>query len=487
MFKALILTSLLALSTRAQTPNEAFVSGHNLSGEALVSVSVSNMRVRAVVEAIGAEFGLTVSGFEPGRILPLVTATLRDRPLDSAIEIVLGSSGLTFERTGNSIIVREYTPGNREALLLSAKIAYARAVRAFPQSELAPRAHLNRGWVEEQAGNLSTAISMYEIVPENYPLYNEVADAHYHIARLNEELGNWRDAIQSYDSLQGLSVQHEYHSAQRLGRARCDVELGNPKNAILKIEVLNMERPTTDREERSRRLMVRARANNGMRQYGEALRDLDAVGQLRSMQVSDPEYLRATAIALEGLKMYGPAAQAWLAYAHKVDGQSRLTAVEMSVELYLDEGDEVSAIHALRFGKEVGLSAKLTSLQLQIDERLGLDIKQETSIDDPTKRLERAQLAWAAGDSIAAYREISSLTDQHGEFPESTRLEIYSLWARCTAAIEGMNAAIRLMQELRPSLAALENRSALDLVAADLYEAAGMFDEAVDAYGGIYR
>jgi hypothetical protein len=50
-----------------------------------------------------------------------------------------------------------------------------------------------------------------------------------------------------------------------------------------------------------------------------------------------------------------------------------------------------------------------------------------------------------------------------------------------------MNAAIRLMQELRPSLAALENRSALDLVAADLYEAAGMFDEAVDAYGGIYR
>jgi tetratricopeptide (TPR) repeat protein len=487
MLKALLLVALLSSSAWSQNDVNLVVSGHNNNGEALVSVNAKSMRVSAVVEAIAAEFGLTVSGFAPNTIHPLVTATLKDRPLDSAVEIVLGSSGLTYERTGNTIFVHEYSPGDREELLMSAKIAYAHAVRAFPENEMAPSAHLSQGWVEEQYGNFSTAISMYEIIPEKYPLYKEVAAAYFHIARLNEELGNWRDAIQSYDSLENLRTEHEFHSAQRLGRARCDVELGNPRAAIYKIEVLNMERRTSDPEERTARLMVHARANNGLREYGSALRDLDVIAQLDSPLVATPEYLQATAISLEGLGMFGPAAQAWLAYAHKVDGQKRLIAVEMAVELYLDEDDEVSAIHALRFGKEVGLSAKLTSLQLQIDERLGLNVKQENQVDDPTKRLERAQVAWDGGDAIGAYREISALTDRHGDFAESTRIQLYSLWARCTASIEGMPAAVGLMRELRNNLDALENRSALDLVAAELYEAAGLFDEAVDSYGGIYR
>ncbi|MFT4709305.1 MAG: tetratricopeptide (TPR) repeat protein [Bacteroidia bacterium] len=487
MIKALILTCALALSSTAQQPNDFSVSASYENGETLISVRAKDMRVSNVIDAIGTSVGLEVLGFDANKIQPLVTISLERRPLDMALEFVLGSCGLSFERAGNSIRVQDYDPTDKQEMLLAAKVAYAGAVRSFPDSDHAPAAHLAQGWIEEQGGNLATAIKMYQLVPEKYPMFPEVADAHFHTARINEKLGNWRDAVQSYDNLKNMSIDHGFHSAQRIGRARCDVELGMPQEAMYKIEVLNMERPTADPSERSKRFLVLARAHNGLRDYGQALRDLDAIAQLRSGIVSTEEYIRTTAIALEGMKMYGPAAQAWLAYARMVDGQARLTAIEMAVELYLDEGDEVSAIHALRFGEDVGLSAKLTNLRAVVDERLGLDLIKAGDVTDPAKRIELAQLSYNSGDSVAAYREISSLTDRHGDLAEETRVKLYSLWSRCTADIEGHTSAITLMRELRKNLTALENRSQLDLVAAELYEDAGMFDEAVDAYGGIYR
>ena len=487
MIKALILTCALAMTSSAQELTDFSLSTSYENGETLVSVRARDMRISNVVDAIGKSVGLEVLGFDTNKIQPLVNISLERRPLEMTLEFILGSCGLTFERAGNSIRVQEHDSTDKQELLLAAKVTYASAVRAFPDSDLVPAAHLAQGWIEEQGGSLATAIQMYQLVTEKYPMFPEVAAAHFHTARINEKLGNWRDAVQSYDNLKNTGIDHGFHSAQRIGRARCDVELGMPKEAMYKIEVLNMERPTADPSERAKRFLILARAHNGLRDYGQALRDLDAIAQLRSDIVGTEEYIRTTAIALEGMKMYGPAAQAWLAYARIVDGQSRLTAIEMAVELYLDEGDEVSAIHALRFGEDVGLSAKLTNLSAVIDERLGLDLVTTGDITDPAKRIELAQLSYNSGNSVAAYREISPLTDRHGDLVEATRIKLYTLWARCTADIEGHSSAITLMRELRKSLSALGNRSQLDLVAAELYEDAGMFDEAVDAYGGIYR
>jgi hypothetical protein len=488
--KSLALALLLAPITtmvHAQESHQDLVTSIHVGGESLVSLDVTDVRVNTITEAIAAEVGLSVSGFDGNKYMPRVTISLKDRPFALAIEYVLGSCGLTFERTANTIEVRDHNPRDRGELLLSAKVAYAHAVRSFPDSDLAPRAHIGQGWIEEQNGDLSTAIAMYQLVPDKYPTFAEVADAYYHTARLNEELGNWRDAIQAYDSLESLRIAHEFHSAQRIGRARCDIELGKPRAAIYKIEVLDMERPTKDPNERSERLMVRARANNGERDYAAALRNLDTIAQLKSTLVGTPEYVRTTGVALEGLRMFGPAAQAWLAYAHLVDGQKRLGAIEMAVELFLDQDDEVSALYALRFGEDLGLTAKLTSLRAVVDERLGFGQDQGGGNEDPAVEIERAQAAWDSGDAVAAYREISILTNNHASLEESLRIKLYSVWARCTAAIEGLDAGVNLLRVLRPSLDALENRSALDLVAAEIYETAGLFDKAIDAYGGIYR
>jgi len=46
---------------------------------------------------------------------------------------------------------------------------------------------------------------------------------------------------------------------------------------------------------------------------------------------------------------------------------------------------------------------------------------------------------------------------------------------------------INFLREARPQLTAMDNQARLDLMAAELFEANDMFDEAVDAYGGIYR
>ena len=232
MIKALILTCALALTATAQKPNDFSISTSYENGETLVSVRARDMRVSNVVDAIGTSVGLEVLGFDTNKIQPLVNISLERRPLDMTLEFLLGSCGLTFERAGNSIRVQEYDSTDKQGLLLAAKAAYAGAVRAFPDSDLTAAAHLAQGWIEEQGGNLATAIQMYQLVPEKYPMFPEVAAAHFHTARINEKLGNWRDAIQSYDNLKNMSIDHGFHSAQRIGRARCDVELGMPQEAM---------------------------------------------------------------------------------------------------------------------------------------------------------------------------------------------------------------------------------------------------------------
>jgi len=485
----LVLLALLfgaRLGAAQQTPAPLFVDGLYIDGELLVSVEARDIPVNEVVEAIAKEAGLRVTGFDSSKHQPRVAIELSQRPLDMVLEFVLGSVGYEYDRAGSMLQVHGHERDSL-SLLNRSQVAYVRATNSYPKSLLAPAARLAQGWIAEQKGDLSSALNMYQLVAESYPNSTEVAAAYFNSGRLSEKLGNWRDAVQSYDKLSELPIEHNFHAQQRLGRARCDIALGDPVGALYKLKTLDLNMPARTDAELAERTLIRAEAHNGQRDYKGALVALDEIDQLNSSLVTSPDYLRATAIALEGLGIFGPAGQSWLAYAKQANGAYRQSALETAVELFLQADDEVSALFAVRFGEEFGSSPKLALLKDQLLARLGLDALEPTVQNSPAERLERAEAAWNDGDIGGAYSELGPMVSNPAKLTDAQRTAAASLWAKCLDQLEGIEPAMAFLRSARPGIQSLENRTRLDLTAAGLFEARDMFDEAVDAYGGLYR
>jgi len=465
------------------------VHSHRVDGELRVSVKASDKPLDHIISELAAEVGLTVSGFEDRR-QSMITAELHDRPLDLVLEILLGSVGLEFEVEGNHLAVLAHDGSDQASLLRSAKRGYQRALNTFPDHERAPEGYLSQAWIAEVEGDLGTAIRMYEVIPGSYPNYPQTADAHYHIGRLNESLGSWRDAVHHYNEVSELLFQHDFDAEVRLGQARCKIELGDPTGAIYLIQALDVNSPALDDEEAAERILVRARARNKMRDYQATLADLDHIDQLGSRLIHTAEYLRCTAVALEGLELYGPAGRAWMGYAERATGDARIVAVELAVELFLDAGDETSALYAARFGRESGGSDALGELESRLRSRLFPEGSREPSSQGdkaPLTRLERARAAWAKDELAVVFSALSPLMADPRDLTEQHYTEALGLWARCLEQLESLDAALDVLRDARPKLEALESRMRIDVVAAELYEKNGMFDEEVDAYGGTYR
>ena len=464
-----------------------FVDGIYIDGELLLTVNARDIAVDQVVAAIARKANLTLSGFDPNRRHPLVAIELEQRPLDMVLEFVLGSVGLEFERSGANLEVHGHDK-TQDALLDRAAIAYMRATTAFPKSTRAASGRMAQGWIAEKRGDLSTALNMYQLVVKNYPTNPEIPRAHLMSGKVSEALGNWREASSSYDRLSELTVPHNFHAQQRLGRARCDIALAEPESAIYKLKTLDLNIPAFTDEEMAERILVRAHAHNAMREYQTALIDLDQIDQLDSPLVHSTGYLRATAIALEGIGLYGPAGSAWLTYSRKAHGADRQTAVETSVDLFMKAGDEVNAMFAVRFAESLGSTQKVALLKEQLYERLGLDkLNKEVDPNSVAKRLENALAAWNAKDVGGAYSQLGPLIQNTSSLTDSQRADTAGLWAQCLENLEGLDSAIEFLREARLGIESMDNRTRLDLIAATLYEDNDMFDQAVDAYGGIYR
>lgn len=474
----------------AQSPagtDPLVVEGIYVDGELLVTVHARDVAVDQVVRAIAQKANLTLAGFDPAKRHPLVAVELDQRPLDMVLEFVLGSVGLEYERSGANLTVHGHDRA-KDALLERAQASYLRATSFFPKSRYAAKARIAQGWLAQQRGDLSTALNMYQLVVQNYPDSPELPRAYLESGRVSEALGNWREASASYDSLSQLTVPHDFHAEQRLGRARCDIALAEPEAALYKLKTLDLNIPAFDDDELAERILVRAQAHNGLRDYRTALIDLDQIDQLNSPLIHSADYLRATAIALEGLGMYGPAGTAWLAYSKTSSGADRQTAVETSVDLFMKAGDEVNALFAVRFAESLGSTQRVALLKEQLFVRLGLDqLETPGEQNGAAARLEKSREAWASGDVGTAYGLLGPLVGNLAALDDVQRAEAAILWARCLDRLEGLDAAINFLREARPQLTAMDNQARLDLMAAELFEANDMFDEAVDAYGGIYR
>jgi tetratricopeptide (TPR) repeat protein len=463
-------------------------------GKHLVSVSRQDSRegptwsllceevpLEEALRAFAKKAGLALEGAE---LLPRgaeVTVDLRRRKAEELLEIVLGSHGLTFELVRGSLVVHAgaHEP---EELLRDAQEAWRR-VQAEGDEHAAVRARLAQGNLAEVRGDLEGAYRLYAELAEE-ELSPDGCEAMYRAGRILERLGHWAEAAQHFRTLASIDEGKLFHARARLELARVSIELGDAKSAVHLLNFLETNYTTLDPVERSERRLVRARAFNAVHEYVEALRVLEE-GEVVSAPEAEARALEVRAVAFEGLGFHVESARAWLIFARETDDEeARVRAFEQAGELSLEAGDELGALFVCREAAKHGADEGLGDIQRRARLRLGLD-----EADVPTTIVERLELAerrLADGDARGAGQLFESLYLARGALPLAEQARVLAGWARVVHARSGLEAAIEVLSRSRAGLEEPEAQSLLDLTAAGLFEAEGLYEQAAEAYRGLY-
>ena len=301
--------------------------------------------------------------------------------------------------------------------------------------------------------------------------------------RISASLGQWGEAARLFRTLANSDVAEEYHASARLEWARAMISQGDAQAALYMLSALETNYPATDTTQRTARRLVRARAYNESGRFMEALEEIDlADGTFDAFGAWEALFIRA--VALEGIGLPGEAARAWLLYAGEAQGHERARAYEEAARLSIEAEDELAALFVVQQAKLAGVAEGLGRFERQARERLGLTIEEEAeSIQDRVAKAER----WIEEGEVArASAVLQSLFLARGALDEETDARVCVGWAQCIENAIGLEAAIDILTEVRPSFASAEARRRIDIGAATLFEQAGRFEAAIEAYQGRY-
>ena len=484
----------LCLLTAASVPpegEELRVAVRVIEGDYHCSVHAANAPLDHVLSRLAAELGFDLEGLDGARRPTLVSADLTDRPLEQALEFILGSVGLGYQLRSNTIIVQpspaEGAP--RETLLKLAGAAYLRAMLRHPDHALAPGARLDQGAVEELRGFPGTALDHYQRLLSDYPTSPEIPEAYLRSGRILKSLGRWSDAAEQFRQLANLEAAGgDYGAVAKRELAHCTVELQDAQTAYYLITSLDRSHPVGPGPEHTAREIVRALTLVGLE------RELEALEVIESLQpgLRGPdrvEALRIRARALQGAGHPGDAGRAWLLYANEVREPLRGNALEQAVKLALEAGDEVGAVFICQQAELYGHGLRFTPFREEAYERLGFNTRTASSRQTAEERIEAAESQIQAGAFGEAADQVRGLIVGSPALEPGLRVRLAGVWGRCLNASEGLDGALEYLRETRASLSGenhLEHRSVLDVVAAEMLEAENLLDRAADAYRGIY-
>lgn len=491
-----ILAFVLALFTCA-APGLAQAPGGNVrvsverdGDQMLVSLRTALAPLDQVCQELAGALDFDLEGLGERQRSVLVTAELDRRPLEEVLEYVLGAAGLTYAlRTGVLTIVEDGTSAlGRAELLELARQAYADALTRFPQHDSAPRALLDQGEVDELRGYPGTALDHYQTLIARYPKGADAPEAYLRSGRLLASLGRWADAAEQFRKLSGLDLAEGYTAPARLELARCTVELGDPQSALYILAALEKSHPVSAEAPPERRELVRALALVGTHRDLEGLRAVEAIEA--SLSGADRlEGLRVRALALQGAGYPGEAARAWTLYSNEVDDPARGFALEQAAKLALAADDEVGVLFVVRQAETHGMGARFAAYKSEAYARLGFKTETEPTTKSAAERIAEGEERVAAGDLDAAAVLVRNLVAANGALDPDLRTRLALVWSTCVAQTQGLDPALEHLHLVRATLedeinAAL--RAKVDVAAATLLEAAGLFDRAADAYRGAY-
>lgn len=464
------------------------VTVENVDGEFLCTIVVQDEGLRRVLDELCSALAIDLEGFDGTKRAALVTADLRQQPLDRALEFVLGSVGLRGRLRTGALVVSEdgFDSATRAELLRFAAASYLQAHAAHPDHALAPHARVQQGRIEEERGNWNAALEHYQVVAEDYATSPVMAEALYRSGLIHERLSQWGTASLVFRQLINLDVSHSYAGRGRGELARCLVRLGDYATALGALDLLDDRYPADTARERLERRLLRAETMLGRGEHVECLRILE---RLESSGLASEERLAAQALrarAFEGLEMPSEAARAWILHARGTTGSDHANAIERAIQLALAEDDELGVLFAVSQARTSELRRELAPYEARARAQLGLVAALSPDELSIKEKLDLADEESTSGDPERVMQLLEPLFAGRGALAGDLRVRLVGLWASALHALSGAEEALAFLREERAATADPAELRRLDVLAAGLLEGDGRFDDAVRAYEGSY-
>ncbi len=488
MFLALTLCAALS-----PVQNAVVIETVERNGDLYCSVKAREFPVHQLMESLCRKSGLELNGFEDLAGSPLVTVHLQDRPLNVAVDYILGAAGLTGTLGAKRLDVGASSLpfATKEDSLQRAEIAYLSALQRFPDGFEAAAARLALADIALLRGEREKAVRHYELLVEQPTDEATHLAARMSAGSLLVELEDWakamphfRHAAEAFGEKMLNNEERDMVVKARRQLARCVLMRGEHQQALYMIEALNNVVDPINTFDRADRLMIRARAQIGMGNTHDGLRDLDKAQRIGAGTINefDGMDLRAEAMEQEGRPV--DAALGWVHFSRGKSTEIKTKALVRAAQMALSvDGEELAVIFLWKHASKEGVGDALVPYVNEARARLGLDAMTYTD-GTVTIRINRAiQLVDAAMKEEAA-RVFATIEPEFFTLSAADRVRFATTYAPLLEDTEGVREAINLLREVVQTLESQDNRSRIYLLAGEIYERHGQFDEAAAAYGG---
>jgi len=485
---------LLALAT--QSPDlDVSVTAHE--GETICSINAEQASPRAVFGALMREArplpgvkAVIVVGADSIPTTPLLDLTITDRPFGETLGILMGCVGLRLEqRAGTLTLLPEYEgASSHRELLERSRRELVSTFATFPSTETSPLILQAMARVEEKLGLNEAAESHLRQLAQDFPTSELVPSALAHAGHLLQQAGQWGEAKQVLSQLCNLPYAHDFYPNGLLELARCHAQLSEGRQGLRILDALNaiwpLEETTDSPSERAERHFVRAACLFEAGDAGNALVLLDKCNELGHRGDLDPEVFPLRARALEALGRPADASVAWLARSRTVEGKElQGGALVEAARLALVADDQLALDLIYARGVELGVEGSLEGLRFEARASLGLSTN-GMKPNGPAGLLLLGKVHLDAGRNEQALSSLLAAKAHRRELTESDNLELNILLGRASHKVGGVDSAVAEMRDGLSLLSRRGDRTQIYLFAAELYESAGRYEDAIAAYEG---
>jgi tetratricopeptide (TPR) repeat protein len=485
---------LLVLATQA--PNLQ-VSVKALEGETRCTITAEQVNPRAVFGALMREArplpgvrSLVVVGADNIPTAPLLDLTITNRPFGEALGILMGCVGLRLEQqAGTLTLVPEYEDASSHRELLErSRRNLVSTFAAFPSTEVSPLILQAMARVEDKLGLNEAAEAHLRQLAQDFPTSELVPSALAHAGRLLQQAGQWGEAKQVLSQLCNLPYAHDFYPNGLLELARCHAQLSEGRQGIRILDALNaiwpLEEATASPSEQAERHFVHAACLYEAGDAGRALVLLDKCNELGHRGDLDPQVLPLRARALAAVGRPADASVAWLARSRTVKSKElQSSALVEAARLALVADDQLALDLIYARGVELGVEQALEGFRFQARASLGLDTD-GMKPDSPAGLLLLGKVHLDAGRYEQALTSLLALKGHREELSESDNLKLNILLGRASHEVRGVDSAVAEMREGLSLLPRRGDRTQIYLYAAELYESAGRYEDAIAAYEG---
>ena len=470
----------------APAQNSAVIETSTENGDLYCTIEAREFPVHKLMTSLCSKAGIELTGFEDIDDSPPVTVYLQQRPFSVAVEYVLGAAGLAGSLSADRLTVDGIQKpfATREQSLQAAEIAYLSTLQRFPDGDHAAAARLALADIALLRGEREKAVRHYELLARQDTDTTTHLNARLRAARLLLELEDWPRAMPHLRHVAESEAEDAIIVEARRGLARCVLMRGEEQQALYMVYALdNVIEPLNSFDEADR-LLIRARAKIGLGDYHNALRDLDRALRVSGGAIDEFEGmdLRAQAMELDGRPV--EAALAWVQFSRTKDDELKRKAMIRAAAMALSvEGEELGVIFLWKLADNEGFGDSLVPFANEARSRLGLDAL-SYSEGTRTMRLNRALQLIDQGLPDESAKILATLQPEFRQFEAEDRIRFALAYAPIIEKRETFEDAIDLLRLVLPTLESSENRTKLYLLAGEMYERHGNFEDAAAAYGG---